>query len=105
MLNQNAQERVDGLENEKQALKNLVDTLTAQNREILDELENHMQTNDRVRRQLDRKEQVGSMLDVFNRDLLESKRQVENASPQRFMRQAQLTEQTVQFSNYSKRRY
>lgn len=81
MLNENTQERVEGLENEKQALTNLVDTLTSQNKEILEELENHMKTNDRVRRQLDRKKQVGTMLDVFNRDLIESKRQVENASP------------------------
>lgn len=81
MLNENTQERVEGLENEKQALTNLVDTLTSQNKEILEELENHMKTNDRVRRQLDRKQQVGTMLDVFNRDLIESKWQVENASP------------------------
>jgi uncharacterized protein YlxW (UPF0749 family) len=50
MLNENTQERVEGLENEKQALTNLVDTLTSQNKEILEELENHMKTNDRVRR-------------------------------------------------------
>ena len=72
---------MDGLVNERQALTNLVDTLTSQNREILDELENHMKTNDRVRKQLDRKQQVGTLLDVFNRDLIESNRQVENASP------------------------
>jgi len=28
------------------------------------------------------------MLDSFNRDLLESKRKVENSSPQRYMRKA-----------------
>lgn len=46
---------MDGLEKERQALKNLVDTLNCQNREILDELENHMRINDKVRHQLDRK--------------------------------------------------
>lgn len=81
MLNENTQERVEGLANEKQALKNLVDILTSQNKEILEELENHMKTNDRVRKQLDRKQKIGTMLDVFNRDLIESKRQLENVSP------------------------
>lgn len=94
-MNAASRDRVDGLISEKVALVNLVETLTSQNKEILVELETHMQMNDRVRETLDRKAHVCRMLNNFNKDLCESKRAVENSSPQRFRRTAAISE--VQF--------
>lgn len=101
MLNANSKERIDNMEDEKSALQKLVDTLTGQNKEILDELETHMRTNENVRNALDRKGKVGRMLDTFNKDLIESKRQVEVSSPQRYMRPGQMYEETLNFGNGS----
>ena len=62
-------------------MENLVVTLTNQNKEIVDELDHHIKTNEIVRQELDRKHRVDIMMDGLNRDFQASKHQLEMASP------------------------
>ena len=83
-LNLQAGERVQALRLEKNAMEQLVSTLTSQNREIVGELESHMRVNESVRQQLDRKREVAQLMDTFNKDLLVSKANLERVSPRKY---------------------
>ena len=62
----------------------LVATLANQNREILAELDTHVEAHEDVRSKLDRKDDVASLMDTFNRDLMGSRLELERGrSPMR----------------------
>ena len=72
------------MEDEKKAMQALVSTLESQNREILAELDQHVDAHEDVRARLDRKEEVASLMDTFNRDLMGSKLELDRGrSPMR----------------------
>ena len=84
-------------------MEELVRTLTAQNKTILEEIESHAYTHEVVRTHLDRREEVNHLLKTFNRDLIESKRNLERCgSP---LRQSspyrQSASQAMSRSNYA----
>lgn len=63
---------------ERRAICELVATLTSQNKEITKELDEHCATQEIVRRQLNRKQDVSRMIDTFNRDFQKSKLSIDN---------------------------
>ena len=54
-----------------------METLTKQNRSILDEMDSHANAHDVVRKHLDRREEVRHLMNSFNRDLMNSKQNLE----------------------------
>lgn len=70
----------------------------------MQELDDHVKTNEHVRKQLDRKQYVGHLMDNFNKDLIESKMLVEQTSPLRYMNPASLNhQQEIHFSDQASR--
>ena len=62
----------------------LVNTLINQNKEILIELDTHVEAHEDVRSKLDRKSEVAGLMDTFNRELMGSKMELEKGrSPMR----------------------
>ena len=62
----------------------LVQTLINQNKEILIELDTHVEAHEDVRSKLDRKGEVAGLMDTFNRELMGSKLELERGrSPMR----------------------
>lgn len=72
-----SKERQAALLDEKRCVEDLVQTLTQQNKSILQELESYSYTNEIVRTHLDRREEVSHMMNTFNKDLVESKLNLE----------------------------
>ena len=58
-------------------MHDLVQTLSKQNQEIIAELDTHVHAHEEVRSKLDRREEVASLMDTFNRDLMGSKLSLE----------------------------
>ena len=82
-----SKERISYLDDEKRAMEALVRTLINQNKEILIELDTHVEAHEDVRSKLDRKGEVAGLMDTFNRELMGSKLELERGrSP---MRQSQ----------------
>ena len=83
-LNNNSKDRLSCLEEERKAMQDVIDTLTNQNKEILSELDEHVKAHEFVRKKLDRKQDVASLMNTFNRELVESRVALErNQSPLR----------------------
>ena len=54
-------------------MQDVINTLTNQNQEILSELDEHVKAHEFVRQKLDRKQDVASLMNTFNKELVESK--------------------------------
>ena len=54
-------------------MQDVINTLTNQNQEILSELDEHVKAHEFVRKKLDRKSDVASLMNTFNKELVESK--------------------------------
>ncbi len=54
--------------------------MTQQNKTILEELDSHAYAHEVVRTHLDRREEVSHMMSTFNKDLVESKANLERVS-------------------------
>lgn len=62
----------------------LCNTLVNQNKEILIELDTHVEAHEDVRLKLDRKGEVAGLMDTFNRELMGSRLELERGrSPMR----------------------
>lgn len=72
-----SKERQTVLLEEKRSVEELVEILTRQNKNIVQEMDSHASVHEVVRTHLDRRQEVSDKMHTFNRDLRESKQTLE----------------------------